>query len=533
MTYDKQPKMVLRVSRVRIAVLIISVICYLLGSVGQWKTIVAQEKVQLQRMASVLNNELEYVVQNSYNVLSNPYIIQLLAENQSVNMADNLEFLNILDLFFLNYANSTTADRPAIVIYHDNEYLFENRYLHSLDRLNDQVYQQLEQLERGNGLWENKNGQLYYYRPFYQKSVKAYLEYHVDNSILERHIRHVEDLQSDKHILYDIGDQGDKSGYRVLEEELISGTRITISIPYAKLKDIYIHNLFLITAIVITILLLLRYRAMKTFNKVASNINVFADAIMTIEPMGEVNYLPCDVKDEMYPIYSKINELINSINVFRQEKQRHEREKLELKINLLQSKLNPHLLFNSLSVLQWKLMKIAPDLASDVSVLSRYFRDALSGENYAVELKEEIDLEKEYVAVMEVLNNRKYCLSVDVEEELLHEKTMKLILQPFVENAVLHGLQSVENPIIHIAGVKTDEGYQIRVEDNGSGIPKKKLDSMNDHAWDEINDAKRKSYGIRNSFERMKLFYAQQCVSRIESLQGKGTKVILDIKKSK
>ena len=134
---------------------------------------------------------------------------------------------------------------------------------------------------------------------------------------------------------------------------------------------------------------------------------------------------------------------------------------------------------------------------------------------------------------MEVLNNRKYCLSVDVEEELLHEKTMKLILQPFVENAVLHGLQSVENPIIHIAGVKTDEGYQIRVEDNGSGIPKKKLDAMNDHAWDEINDAKRKSYGIRNSFERMKLFYAQQCVSRIESLQGKGTKVILDVKKQR
>ena len=58
---------------------------------------------------------------------------------------------------------------------------------------------------------------------------------------------------------------------------------------------------------------------MKTFREVTSNINYFADEIMSIEPLGEINFLPCDANDEMYPIYSKINELLNMINIFREE----------------------------------------------------------------------------------------------------------------------------------------------------------------------------------------------------------------------
>lgn len=529
-TYDERFQIVLKLSWIRIAIVVVFVVVYFCFSVWQWRSIVVREEEQLQRIVSVLNNELEYVERDSSNILSNPYVIQLLSEKQSVNMADNLEFFNMLDLFFQNYANNTTGDRPAIIIYHDNEKLFENRYLKSTDRLDDEVLLQLEQLQRGGGLWKQEQEELYYYCSFKQKSVNAYLEYHVDNAILERYIRNAEELQGSNYIIYETEKLSENREYKILTEELISETKIKVAIPYVRLRDIFIHNLYLIASIVIAIMFLLRYYAKKTFHNISTNIYAFADAIMNINAMGEGDYLNCDIKDEMYPIYSKINELISSINAFRQEREQAEKEKLELKINLLQSRLNPHLLFNSLSVIRWKLMKVAPEQANDVSVLSRYFRDALNGEKYDITLGEEIKLEKEFVAVMEVLNNREYDFTVDVDETLLTEKTMKLILQPFIENAILHGLQLVEKPVIYIAAVRTDVGYQIRVEDNGCGMPKKKVDALNEKAWEEIRDGKRESYGIRNSYERMNLFYANRCIGRIESMQGKGTKVILDIK---
>ena len=132
---------------------------------------------------------------------------------------------------------------------------------------------------------------------------------------------------------------------------------------------------------------------------------------------------------------------------------------------------------------------------------------------------------KQYFELQEYRFKNRYRLEIDIEPALYSLQTPKLMLQPVVENAIYHGMQTVRSGgLIRITGERLRRGlYEIRVADNGAGMPQEQLDRLNDYINE--NNEMYDSIGLRNVNRRIKLFCGQEAGLRVESVAGGGTSV--------
>lgn len=185
----------------------------------------------------------------------------------------------------------------------------------------------------------------------------------------------------------------------------------------------------------------------------------------------------------------------------------------EAELLLLQSQINPHYLYNTLDSLYFvAIMHEDDQLAEMIMALSNNFRLALNnGEKY-IRVKDSILWIQEYMKLQNMRYNNRFELFIDVEEQLMSKKTLMFILQPFIENAMYHGLEpKIGNGKITVMGWQEEENMIFTIEDNGVGVS-------------DISVLE-KGYGIRNVKERIRLNYGEKYGVTVESIQGKGTKV--------
>lgn len=199
-----------------------------------------------------------------------------------------------------------------------------------------------------------------------------------------------------------------------------------------------------------------------------------------------------------------------------------------MEMELLQSGINPHLLYNSLSVIRWQMMSLKQDnLVEMIDNMSEYYRSVLSGGNYIITIKEELELIDKYIKINELSYRNKYTVVKNIDEDVLELYTIKLILQPIVENSILHGLVDNDNAVISITASKENDDIILAVEDNGYGMSEDDIKT----ALDTEKAQRRKGgYGISNTIKRIKAYYGNEYGIEIKSEIGKGTKVIVRIK---
>ena len=114
-----------------------------------------------------------------------------------------------------------------------------------------------------------------------------------------------------------------------------------------------------------------------------------------------------------------------------------------------------------------------------------------------------------------------YSLSLDLSDEILNCKTIMHIFQPFVENSIFHGIRNIQDGKISISGHIKDNLLSIEITDNGVGIPPQRLQQVQELEY----DSKYQSFGIKNTIQRIKLFYNDNCSVDVQSIYGKGTTV--------
>lgn len=207
------------------------------------------------------------------------------------------------------------------------------------------------------------------------------------------------------------------------------------------------------------------------------------------------------------------------------------REK-ESELNALQAQINPHFLYNTLDSLYWRAVEVdQEELAEDILALSNLFRQVLGQGTGITTIANESALLEYYLHIQKMRFSQNLDYEIFMSEEILEKQIPKLILQPFVENAVVHGFEKGgERCLIRITGERQGNVICFQVEDNGVGMSGEQIQKI----WDTPDTRPYAGqrigrYAIKNVKERLELKYHADFELKIESKVGVGTCVTIKI----
>lgn len=241
--------------------------------------------------------------------------------------------------------------------------------------------------------------------------------------------------------------------------------------------------------------------------------------------------------DEVAELYEDLHKMIASIKVLMstvvkeqvQKEQLYSRQK-DVEFKMLASQINPHFLYNTLETIRMKArVNHQEDIEDLVKMLAKMMRRNIQVGDRLVSLKSEMELVEYYLKIQHYRFGDRIQYKIEVEEQLQNIAIMPLLIQPIVENAFVHGLESKEGAgILKITARKEEEDISIVVEDNGVGIEEERLEellkSMND--MDELD---RSHIGLSNVNQRIKLLYGNEYGVTIHTVLNEGTMVTISL----
>ncbi|MED5019026.1 sensor histidine kinase [Paenibacillus chibensis] len=243
--------------------------------------------------------------------------------------------------------------------------------------------------------------------------------------------------------------------------------------------------------------------------------------------------LQIDGKDEIGLLSRQFNSMVRSIHDLMEEvTQSNEKNRLmeqkqsEIRFKMLASQINPHFLFNALESIRMEAhMKGQTEIARVVRLLGKMMRNNLEVGNNKIPLKQELEMVRCYLDIQQFRyeDRLRYEFDVDSEIESLH--VPPLIIQPLVENAVVHGLDNnAEGALVRVEIARSGNDALFTITDNGIGISQDRLHKvMNSLADPEEREGER--IGLRNVHVRLKLTYGESYGLSIQSLPGEGTAI--------
>lgn len=197
-------------------------------------------------------------------------------------------------------------------------------------------------------------------------------------------------------------------------------------------------------------------------------------------------------------------------------------------MSALQSKINPHFLYNTLEAIRMKAISSGNrEVGRMLYLLGNLFRSQLK-EDDIITIDKEIKYCKEYLELFKYRYDEKFNYHIQCEEELYEKKIIKFVLQPLVENYIVHGMRREDyDNELSVYVFRKAKDIRIVIQDNGKGIQKEKIESINKKLREK--DFSGKSIGIVNTHERITLQYGDNYGVKIDESFEDGTRIILDI----
>ncbi|SHM68061.1 sensor histidine kinase [Gracilibacillus kekensis] len=241
--------------------------------------------------------------------------------------------------------------------------------------------------------------------------------------------------------------------------------------------------------------------------------------------------------NEINELNQTYNQLAAETNYLVQMVYEKEIIKNRTELKALQAQIHPHFLFNTLDALYWSLdEKEEEELANVVLAMSELFRYTITKENQDewVTIKEELDHIERYMKIMRMRFGDRLNWEKDVDPEWLHVMIPKLMIQPFVENAILHGAGNVvgnSHITVTIEKVSHVNRLRIVVADNGPGMSDEKLAEVKKLMEGGLSQQKQHGLALQNVQQRLRMYYeSERCREiTIASEEGKGTMVSFEI----
>ena len=208
----------------------------------------------------------------------------------------------------------------------------------------------------------------------------------------------------------------------------------------------------------------------------------------------------------------------------------------EAELTALQAQINPHFFYNLINNLQWSaLRKKDYETAEIAHSIGRIFRITLNQGHNTVQLGQEKELLENYLRLQKVRYKSRLEYTLDFPEQSLHLQMPKLLIQPLVENAILHGMRESGQALhIRVAVTLPDNGQRIRIEifDDGAGIPPHILSLLPDRLPADQDDTHQR-FAIKNIYERLTLAYPDAATFTITSIHGTNTLITMEFPMSR
>jgi two-component system, sensor histidine kinase YesM len=328
--------------------------------------------------------------------------------------------------------------------------------------------------------------------------------------------------------------------YLIAEHDIsFTGWKLVSLVPYKQainqINSIF-SKVFTVQIVSFTIFLILMASLLRTITKPLVHLGKIAEAVKRgnlairshLRGRDEVGKL-AESFDHML---DRVNEMIHEITDTQERKRKAE-------LDMLQAQINPHFLFNVLNSIRMKvLVKGDKESANMISSLSKLLRMTIDKNKEIISFREEVQIVLDYINIMNMRQKEQVKVEISVHEEAYSLQIPRFILQPIIENSIIHGLNQSAGTIVLRTELREDQ-LVIMIEDNGQGMDDASLEHLKRKlvqsiGTEKIRNATNKGFsslGLSNVYERMFITFGGSFRMDIKSLQGVGTKVILTIQK--
>lgn len=241
-----------------------------------------------------------------------------------------------------------------------------------------------------------------------------------------------------------------------------------------------------------------------------------------------IEHLEARGEDEVKKLTRSFNVMIERIRGLMAQIITEQEAKRKNELKALQAQINPHFLYNTLDSIIWmNENKNHKGVSSMTAALAKLFRISISRGSEVISLSDEVEHAISYLTIQKMRYKNKFKYTIDLPDNLKEYQTLKLLLQPIIENAIYHGINNIpDEGLIDISVYREDNSIVYKVQDNGYGIEEKKLKNI------FSNESKSKhssGVGLKNVNERVILYYGDEYGITIESEPEVGTTVFIKI----
>lgn len=229
---------------------------------------------------------------------------------------------------------------------------------------------------------------------------------------------------------------------------------------------------------------------------------------------------------EIQHLGRSITNMAKQIQVLMQDIVTEHESKRKSEFDTLQSQINPHFLYNTLDIIVWMIEnEKKSEAVKVVTALARFFRISLSKGKSIITVRDELEHVRNYLMIQHMRFKNKFSYTIEADEAVMELASLKLMLQPLVENAIYHGMEFMDGDgEIQVRACLKDEELHFLIRDNGLGMTEEQVKALfTDTA--HVPSGRGSGIGVRNVNERIKLYFGEDYGLQIVSEPDEGTQI--------